>query len=124
MITAEKVNYLTPVRIGEFETTVARLLREVDPIAVYMDSPAAAPWAPPEKRLSSEERVQYPETTHISLGLMSAQDAEPIPSCDPQLIAAPQSRSWVSKRFVALLLIGIGAIGTVGLIIVATVNLA
>src|SRR5262245_3763063 len=44
LVTAENVTYETPIRIGEFETTVAQLLREVDPLAVYLDPSRAPPW--------------------------------------------------------------------------------
>jgi hypothetical protein len=68
LVTAENVTYDTPIRIGEFETTVAELLREVDPLAVYMEAPPAPPWAAPEARLSEDERALHPETTHVGWG--------------------------------------------------------
>jgi hypothetical protein len=120
LITAENVNYVMPIRIGEFETTVARLLRELDPIAVYMDSPAAVPWATPESRLSSEERIQYPETTHIGWGPMSPQSAVPSQEFHPQMIATPPSRTWAGKRLINLFLIGLGVIATAALLSVVT----
>jgi len=123
LITAENVNYVTPIRIGEFETTVARLLRELDPIAVYMDSPAAVPWAPAESRLSSEERVQYPETTHIGWGPVASQAAGPGPQFQPQTIVQPQNRPSAGKRFVNVFLIGIGVMAIAALLTVATVLL-
>lgn len=114
LVTAENVNYDTPIRIGEFETTVANLLREIDPVAVYLDTSPKAPWETPGPRLSPDERAQHPETIHVGWGPGSA----PIPLFQPQPPTASPNQSWESKRFVILSLIGIAAIATAALITV------
>jgi hypothetical protein len=68
LVTAENVGYETPIRVGEFETTVAHLLREVDPLAVYMEPSPEPLWMAPEPRLSEDERALHPETTHVGWG--------------------------------------------------------
>ena len=111
LVTAENVNYGTPIRIGEFETTVADLLREVDPLAVYMGSSPEPPWETPESRLSPDARAQHPETTHVDW----APGFAPIPLFQPQTTPRPIP-ARESKRFVILSLIGIAAIATAALI--------
>jgi predicted component of type VI protein secretion system len=115
LVTAENVDYDTPLRIGEFETSVARLLREVDPLAVYMDS-TEPPWAAPGSRLTPEEHAQRPETIHIGWGPGEA----PAPLFPPQPATKPPSPVRASRYFVFLSMIGLGAVATAALTIVAT----
>ncbi len=90
LVTAETVTYTTPIRIGEYETTVAGLLREVDPLAIYMDSAPEPPWAAAEPRLSPDERDQQPATVHVGWGpanappLLFAQQTAPRPASSRQ----------------------------------------
>lgn len=115
LVTAENVNYDTPIRIGEFETTVAHLLREIDPLAVYLASSPEPPWETPDSRLSPDARTQHPETTHIGWGPGSA----PIPIFPPEVPAARPSPAWKTKRFVDFSLVCIGAIATAAILTVA-----
>ena len=115
LVTAENVNYDTPIRIGEFETTVADLLREVDPLAVYMGSSPEPPWETPESRLSPDARAQHPETIHVDW----APGFAPIPLFPPEVPAARPSPAWKTRRFVDLSLICIGAIATAAMLTVA-----
>jgi hypothetical protein len=102
LVTTENVTYTTPIRIGEFETTVAGLLQELDPLAVYRESVHGQAWMPPEPRLSPEERAQQPETLHAGWG----------PGNEPPLLFAqePAPRRIGARRPLVLLsLIGLGA---------------
>ncbi|HEY7608382.1 MAG TPA: FHA domain-containing protein [Alphaproteobacteria bacterium] len=117
LVTAENVDYETPIRIGECETTVAKLLREVDPLAVYMDS-AEPPWVTPGPRLSPDELAHQPETTYVGWG----PGAEPLPLFPPPPPAPPRP-AWARRRFVVLALIGIGAIATAALSMIAATAL-
>lgn len=102
LVTAENVGYGTPIRIGEYETTVAALLRDLDPLAVYMNPAPAPPWAAAEPRLSPEARAQQPATIHVGWG----------PNNEPPLLfakqpaAAPRS---ARRPMMMLSLIGLGA---------------
>ena len=111
LVTAENVTYNTPIRIGEFETTVAALLREVDPLAVYMEPSPEPPWAAPEARLSEDERALHPETTHVGWG----------PGGEPPRLFQPQQPSTPDPGlprhpFVVVALIGLGLIAVAMLI--------
>jgi len=66
LVTAAEVRRDTPLRIGEMETTVAELLRDIDPRAGRSGEGSAAPWATPDPRLSPRARARHPETTHIT----------------------------------------------------------
>lgn len=119
LISVAKVKYDTPIRIGEFDTTVAHLLRDVDPIAVYIDSAPLPPWATPAPRLSPTARAQHPETVHIDW--VPDQRATPTvaPPPQPQADAAHRHPAPESKRVVMSLLAGIGEILIVGLVTIA-----
>jgi hypothetical protein len=116
LVTAENVNYNTPVRIGKFETTVAHLLREVDPLAVYMDSPEP-PWSTPGSRLSPDARAQRPETVYAGWGPGGA----PTPLFPPQLPTAPPPTVRANRRFLVLSLIYAGAIATATLMVAVAI---
>jgi hypothetical protein len=103
LVTAENVTYGTPIRIGECETTVAALLHDVDPLAVYMEAPPEPLWAAPETRLSEDERALHPETTHVGWG----PGGEPPRLFEPQRPAAPDP--GLPRRPLAVVtLIGLG----------------
>jgi hypothetical protein len=105
LITAENVNYDTPLRIGVFGTTVAELPREVDPRAANMGPSPEPPWAKPEPRLPPDERAQHPETIHVGWPL----GEEPAHLFWPQRNAG-RARVWARRHFLVVSLIGIGAI--------------
>lgn len=114
LVTAENVNYDTPIRIGEFETTVAQLLREVDPLAVYLAAPPTPPWETPEPRLSPDERALHPGTTHIGWTPAIAPAALFPPAPPP----APPRPAGQSRRLVPVL-IGLGTVAAVAIFAVA-----
>jgi hypothetical protein len=102
LVTAENVGYATPIRIGEHETTVAELLHELDPLAVYMTAAPAPPWTAGEPRLSPEERAQQPATIHVGWG----------PGNAPPLLFAKQTaarKRRARRPVVVISLIGLGA---------------
>jgi FHA domain-containing protein len=116
LVTAENVDYDTPIRIGSVETTVARLLRNVDPLAVYMDS-SEPPWVMPSSRMSPDEFAHQPETTYVGW----APGAEPVPLFPPAVPPAPPRPAWATRRFVTFCLIGIGAFAAALSVMAATV---
>lgn len=97
LVTGENVTYTTPIRIGEFETTVAQLLREVDPLAVYMENPTP-PWVASGSRLTDDERAQHPETIHVGWG----PGGEPTPIFGPKQDAAAWKPAWSGKLSIVL----------------------
>lgn len=111
LVTAETVAYGTPIRVGEFETTVAQLLREVDPLAVYMEAPPAPPWAAPETRLTEDERALHPETTHVGWG----PGGEPPRLFQPQRPAVPDG-GLPRHPLAVVALIGFGLIAVAMLV--------
>jgi hypothetical protein len=117
LVTAETVTYATPIRVGEFETTVAEILREVDPLAVYMEAPPAPLWAAPEARLTEDERALHPETTHVGWG----PGGEPPRLFQPQPAAAPDG-SPPRHPLAVVALIGLGIIA-MGLLVGAGATL-
>jgi hypothetical protein len=113
LVTLEEVNYRTPVRIGLFETTVAGLLGEVDPLAVYADGPDEPPWAVPEPRLSPDERAQQPETISPGWG----RGREPAPLFRPP---GRRTRARAATRpLVVIALIGLAALAIGGFLMAA-----
>jgi hypothetical protein len=115
-VTAENVEYTTPIRIGEVETTAAELLREVDPLAVYMEPPPTPPREKAEPRLSPELRALHPETTHVGWGPGSA----PAPLFAPNTGRTP-APATAKKRLAVFSMIGLGAIAVATLIVAAFV---
>lgn len=97
LVTGENVTYATPIRIGEFETTVAKLLHEVDPLAVYMES-TEPPWVASGSRLTDDERAQQPATIHVGWG----PGAEPTPLMGPKQDAAAWKPAWSGKLSIVL----------------------
>ena len=131
LITAAEVNRDTPVRIGEFETTVAELLREVAGLPVRVDAPAPPPWATPTPRLSERDRARHPETTLVEgdplveLARIEQEAAPPQPRPMPQSRPAPQPTpaqaarpSMVGIKDAVPILVGLGAGLTIGLVAV------
>jgi len=111
LVTAENVTYATPIRIGEFETTVSALLREVDPLAVYMDPSPEPPWAVPEARLSEDERAQHPETVHVGWGPAG----EPPRLFEPPR-PLPRDSGLPRRPLVVVMLIGLGLVAVAMLV--------
>jgi len=100
LVTAENVDYLTPIRIGEIETTVAKLLRDLDPLAVYMEQRADPPWVRSNPRLSAEERAHHPET--MMQGWGPGGSPAPLFASTPstaQIAVLPQSRRFLYLAF-------------------------
>ena len=121
LITAMEVRPDTHVRIGEFETTVADLLRDAEPAADRADAPAASPWAAPAPRLSPRARARHPETIYIAGGPMAAWRS----SLDggapgrPNPLASRWRAMPEDTRILLSLLAGVGAFLAIGLIVLA-----
>jgi hypothetical protein len=107
LITAAQVQADTPIRIGEFETTAADLVRDAAVAAERPEAPAAPAWATP--RPSPRYRDRHPETIFIAAGSLpawSAMQREP-PPAHPRLAAiAERWRALPENARVALALLG------------------
>ena len=106
LVTAENVDYITPIRIGEIETTVAKLLRDLDPLAVYMEQRAEPPWIPSSPRLSVDERAQHPETMmQVGWGSSAAPNPLFVPEPNTTQITVPPNSP--GRRFIFPALVGV-----------------
>ena len=105
LVTAENVDYITPIRIGEIETTVAKLLQNLDPLAVYMEQRTEPPWIPSSPRLSEAEKAHHPETI-IQFGWGSAPSPAPLFAPEPKTVEMPVPPDSHSRRFIVPVLVG------------------
>jgi hypothetical protein len=103
LVTAENVDYITPIRIGEIETTVAEMLQNLDPLAVYMEERTEPPWIPSSPRLSEDAKAHHPET--IMQGWMGASPAS-LFAREPRTNKISVPPDSHSGRFIAPVLAG------------------